>query len=72
MTQSKDLARFRRAVRRCRIEAIVEVQRQTKDCAACTSICSHRVPYSIDAVVDDDTGWLCGEDLGPRQAQWMH
>jgi hypothetical protein len=50
---------FRRIVRRARIEAIVDAQRQAKDCAVCTAICSHRLPYSIDAAVDGDGGIYC-------------
>lgn len=64
--------RFRRAVRRAKIEALVDYQRQEKACAACSAICPDRVPFSIDAIVDDAPDWICGEDLGPRPAQMLH
>ena len=46
--------RFRRIISRAKIEAIVDAQRQAKDCEVCAAICPYRVPYSIDAIVDTD------------------
>ena len=61
--------RFRR---KAKIIALIEYQRHVKQCRTCLAICPYRVPFSIDAVVDDDAGWICGEDLGPQPAHWVH
>jgi hypothetical protein len=66
-------SRIRRIVRRAKIEAIVDRQtlaRKAEDCAVCTAICAHRVPYSIDAAVDDEC--LCASPAAERRLATIH
>lgn len=47
------IRRYRRIIRRAKIEAIVDAQRQARVCFGCSKLCYSRLPYSIDGMVDD-------------------